>query len=92
MSTHNIQFHDKIRTFTWIFVFSTYRKNFIGTQKRVRIIHGKRAIGVRAIEVLLYYSPLQDGYSDTDRFLCNFSIVVTRYTAAHLAYNFPIVS
>ena len=54
MSTHNIQFHDKIRIFTLIFVFWTYRKNFIGTQKRVRMIHGKRAIGVRDIEVLLY--------------------------------------
>ena len=31
-----------------------YRKNFVGTQKQVRISHGKRAIGVRAIEVLLY--------------------------------------
>ena len=28
---------------------------FIGTQERVRNSHGKRAIGVRAIEVLLYY-------------------------------------
>ena len=54
MSTHNMQFHDKIRTFTLIFVFWTYRKNSIGTKKRVRMIHGKRAIGVRAIEVLLY--------------------------------------
>ena len=32
----------------------SYRKNFVGTQKRVRISHGKRAIGVRAIEVRLY--------------------------------------
>ena len=31
-----------------------YRKDFVGTQKRVRISHGKRAIGVRAIEVRLY--------------------------------------
>ena len=37
-----------------MFVFWTYRKNFIGTRKGVRMIHGKRAIGVRAIEVLLY--------------------------------------
>ena len=29
-------------------------KNFVGTQERVRISHGKRAIGVRAIEVRLY--------------------------------------
>ena len=32
----------------------SYRKNFVGTQKRVRISHDKRAIGVRAIEVRLY--------------------------------------
>ena len=31
----------------------SYRKNFVGTQKRVRMSHGKRAIGVRAIEVRL---------------------------------------
>ena len=51
MSTHIIQFHNKIRTFPLIFVFLSYRKNFVGTQKRVRISHGKQAIGVRAIEV-----------------------------------------
>ena len=49
MSIHNIQFHDKIRKF----VYLSYWKNFLGTQKRVRISHGKRAIGVRAIEVRL---------------------------------------
>ena len=54
MNTHNIQFHDKIRTFPYIFVFLSHRKNFVGTKNRVRTIHGKRAIGVRAIEVLLY--------------------------------------
>ena len=54
MSTHNIQFHDKIRKFPKIFVFLSYWKNFVGTQKRVRISHGKRAIGVRVIEVRLY--------------------------------------
>ena len=51
MSTHNIQFHEKV---TKIFDLWSYRKNFIGTQKQVRISHGKRAIRVRAIEVLLY--------------------------------------
>ena len=30
------------------------RKNFVGTEKRVRISHGKRAVGVPAIEILLY--------------------------------------
>ena len=56
MRTHNILFHGKIRKFPYLFVFLSfeYRKNFVGTQKRVRISHGKRAIGVRAIEVRLY--------------------------------------
>ena len=54
MSTLNIQFHDKIRKSPWIFVFSSYRNNCAGTKNRVRISHGKRAIGVRAIEVRLY--------------------------------------
>ena len=53
MSTHNIQFHDKVRKIHLIFVFLSYRKNFVGTEKRVRISHGKRPIGVRAIEVRL---------------------------------------
>ena len=54
MSIHNIQFRDKIRTFPLVFVFLSYRKNFVGTQKRVRINHGKRVMCVRAIEVRLY--------------------------------------
>ena len=54
MSTHNIQFHDKIRKKHEIFVFLSYWKNFVGTEKRVQIIHGKRAIRVRDIEVTLY--------------------------------------
>ena len=37
-----------------MFAFLSYRKNFVGTQKQVRISHGKRAIGVQAIEVRLY--------------------------------------
>ena len=54
MNTYNIQFHDKIRKFTKRFVFLIYLTNFLGTQKRARICHGERAIGVRAIEVRLY--------------------------------------
>ena len=54
MSKHTIQFRDKIRIFSEIFVFLSYGKSFVGTQKRVRISHGKRAICVRAIEVRLY--------------------------------------
>ena len=38
-----------------MFVFLSYWKNFVGTEKRVRIIHGKRAIRVRAIEVIMYF-------------------------------------
>ena len=54
MSTHKIQFHDKIRKNPQIFVFLSYSKNFVGTEKRVRIVHGERAIRVRAIEFILY--------------------------------------
>ena len=53
MCTHNIQFHDTITQFTKIFLFFSRRKNFEGNQKRVRISHGKRAIGIPAIEVRL---------------------------------------
>ena len=54
MSTHNIQFHNEIRKLPERFVFLIYWKTFVGTQKRVRISHGERAIGVRAIEIRLY--------------------------------------
>ena len=54
MSTHNEQFHDKIRKNSLIFVFLSYWKDFVETEKRVRIIQGKRAFRVRAIEVILY--------------------------------------
>ena len=53
MNTQNIQFHDEIRKFPLNFVFLSYQKNFIRTQKLVRISHGKQAICVRAIEVRL---------------------------------------
>ena len=36
-----------MRKFLLNFVFLSYRKNFVGTQKLVRISHGKRAIRVR---------------------------------------------
>ena len=54
MSTNYIQFHDKIRKRSLNICFLSYWKDFVGTEKRVRIIHGKRAIRVRAIEVILY--------------------------------------
>ena len=49
MSIHNIQVHDKIKKNPYILVFFSYRKNIVGTQKRVRISHGKRGNVVRAI-------------------------------------------
>ena len=44
----------KIRKNPQLFVFLSYQKNFVGTQKRVRISYGKRAIGLRVIEVRQY--------------------------------------
>ena len=38
-------------------VYRIWRKS-LRTQERIRLIHGKRAIGVRAIEVLLYFGQL----------------------------------
>ena len=37
-----------------MFAFLSSRKNIVGTQKRVRISYGNRAIGVRVTEILLY--------------------------------------
>ena len=53
MSTNNTQFLNRVRNFPYIFVFWSYQKDFIETQNQVRIGNGKRAIGVRAIEVQL---------------------------------------
>ena len=38
-----------------MFLFLSYRKNFVGTKNPFGICYGKRAIGVRTIEVPLYY-------------------------------------
>ena len=55
MSTHNIHFHDKIRKkIPQIFLnicFVELSEELIRDSKRPRISHGKRAIGVRVIEV-----------------------------------------
>ena len=50
VSTHNIQFHDKNKKIS----LNIFLELAEGTQKCVRISHGKRDIGVRAIEVRLY--------------------------------------
>ena len=55
MITHNIYFYDKIRKFLCYIpkysVFLNYWENFLGTQKQVRMSHGKRAIRVRDSKV-----------------------------------------
>ena len=64
MSTHNIYFHDKIRNFLLSQIRYSYLqlwKKILGIQERVRNSHGKRVIGVRAIEVSVYhYSRYQE--------------------------------
>ena len=50
MSTHNIKFQDKIRISLNIY-FLELSEEFVGTQKRVQISHGKQAISVQAVEV-----------------------------------------
>ena len=53
ISTHNIHVHDKNKKkkneIAQLFVFFSYRKNSLGTQKRIQITHGKRAFGDRAM-------------------------------------------
>ena len=51
-----------------MFVFLGYQKNFPGTQKRVWINHGKRAIGARVIAVLLCTSISNKDISKDGRF------------------------
>ena len=52
MNTHSIQFHDNIRKqIPTIFLNICFLE--LSKELRVRISHGKRAIGVRGIETLL---------------------------------------
>ena len=67
MGTHNIPFSiKKKRKITLSYSKSAAKGFFLGTQERVRNSRGKRAISVRAIEVLLYFTtyraiwPLKD--------------------------------
>ena len=56
MSTHNIQIHDKIRKLppkSLNICFLELSEEFRRDSKMVQISRGKRAIGVRAIEVRL---------------------------------------
>ena len=54
MSTHNIPFPIYKKKITQNFPNLHLKDYFLGTQERVRNSQGKRAISVRAIEVLLY--------------------------------------
>ena len=55
MSTHNIPFSIKKRKITLNYLKSAAVGFFQRTQKRVRNSRGRRAISVRATEVLLFY-------------------------------------
>ena len=52
---HTISRKNKFKKKSLYICFWSYRKNFLGTQKRNRISHGKGIIGVRVIEALLYF-------------------------------------
>ena len=54
MSTHNIPFLNIKKKITLNYQNSAAIRFFQGNKERVRNIRGKRAISVRAIEVLLY--------------------------------------
>ena len=54
MSTQNIPFSIQTKKISLEYHKSAAMGFFQGTQKRVRTSHGKRAISVRATEVLLY--------------------------------------
>ena len=54
MSTHNIPFPNMKKKIILNYPKAAAMGFFQGTQERVRDSHGKRAISVRAIEVLLY--------------------------------------
>ena len=53
MNTHNLRLYDKSKKISLNICFLGLSEEFVGTQKRVRISDGKRAIYVRATEVRL---------------------------------------
>ena len=53
MSAHSIHLQDEEENLPKLPVYRIWKKS-LRTKERVRLIHGKRAIGVRAIKVLLY--------------------------------------
>ena len=55
-----------------------YWKNVVGIEKRVRIIHGKRDIRVRAIEVILYINLLNLSWITKCLFLMTMEPLIKR--------------
>ena len=78
MSTHNIQFHDKIRKKSLNIFFLSYPKNYVRTEQRVRIMNGKRAIRVRAIEVILYFH--LTGFTDYHKTRARIAVIIIKTT------------
>ena len=56
MNTHNIPFSNIKKKIKLIISKSEAKGFFLGTQERVRNSRGKRAISVRATEVVLYFA------------------------------------
>ena len=90
MSTHNIQFHDKIRKNPLIFVFLSYWKSCVGTEKSVRIIHGKRAIRVRAIEVSKVSSFQLDLWVYVHIIFCRYWVALYKYVLICFKFHVDI--
>ena len=96
MSTHDIQFHDKVsKKCSLIFIFFSYRKKFVATQNQVRIIQGKRVIGVRVIAVLLYLDihvmHKQTSYTECSQSFFLFITKTYLYNFNSLIHHFNIV-
>ena len=62
LRTHNIPFFNIKKKITLIIPDLQPRDFFLRTQARVQNNHGKRAISVRAIEVLLYIDLLEEQF------------------------------
>ena len=83
MTTHNTQFHHRIRTIPKYLFSLAIGKKFVGTRKRVRISHGKRVIGVRAIEVRLYLYWLRGMNTTLSDLPCILYIATKMYDNRH---------
>ena len=69
MSTHNIPFSIYEKEIDLNYLKSAAMGFFVGTQAQVRNSHGKRAISVRATEVLLYIHLIRPKQSQDSVFI-----------------------